>query len=372
MNKPTFLSIVLFMVTTLSESLVQAQGVSQFEWHTLSSIPNKIGFAGSFAGVAGDALIVAGGANFPDGGAPWTGSIKAWTDQVFALESPKGEWKEVGKLPQKLGYGVSINYKNSLILLGGSNEKGHHAEVLMLRYKHGEIEITNLPKLPQPIANTSGVLLGDVIYVMGGISTLDAKTAGTNFWALDLAADRKEWKVLETWPGVGRMLSVAGAQNGFVYLFSGVELVDGQRNYLTDAYQYSVAKGWKKIANLPNSVAAAPTPAFAFGEKHLMIFGGDDGVEAPNASALKEKHPGFSKQILSYDSKMNSWAKAGEVITVKKDDAASNPNGSIWAPVTTTLTVWKSMVILPGGEVRPATRTPNVLMAMPIESNKNQ
>lgn len=342
------------MVTMLSENSVQGQSVSQFQWSMLTPIPNKIGFAGSFAGVANGALIVAGGSNFPDGGAPWTGSVKAWTDQIFVLEKPEGQWKDAGKLPQKLGYGISINYKNSLILLGGSNEKGHYVDVLVLNYRKGEIEISNLPKLPQAIANTCGVLLGDVIYVMGGIGTPDAKTAGTNFWALDLAAEQKEWKILETWPGTGRMLSVAGTQNGSIYLFSGVELVAGQRKYLTDAYQYSVTKGWNKIANLPSPVAAAPTPALAFGEKQLIVFGGDDGVEAPNAAVLREKHPGFSKQILCYDEVANSWAKKGDILTT-------------WAPVTTTLTVWNGRVILPGGEVRPATRTPNVLMAKPVK-----
>ncbi len=355
MNKAVFLFLVLIMITTLNENAIKAQTVSSFEWSKLPSIPDKIGFAGSFAGVAGGALIVAGGANFPDGGAPWTGSIKAWTDQIFVLDNPKATWKTLGKLPQKLGYGVSINYKDALIIIGGSNEHGHHADVFMLDYKNGEIEIANLPKLPKPIANTCGVLLGDVIYVMGGISSSDAKTTETNFWSLDLASPKKEWKILEPWPGVGRMLSVAGAQNGVIYLFSGVELVDGQRKYLSDAYSYSPKNGWNKIANLPSSVAAAPTPAFALGEKQLVIFGGDDGVEAPNATILKEKHPGFSKQILSYDYTTNNWTKIGEV-------------AAIWAPVTTTFTVWKDVVILPGGEVKPATRTPNVLMAKPIQN----
>lgn len=364
MNKPFYLLILLFMISTLSEQEVKAQSISKFEWSTLSPIPNKIGFAGSFAGVAGDALIVAGGANFPDGGAPWTGAIKGWTDQIFVLENETGKWKEAGKLPQKLGYGVSVNYKKSLILLGGSNEKGHHADVFMLNYNNGKIKITDLPKLPQAVANTCGVVVGDIIYVMGGIYTPDAKTAGTNFWALDLSSAKKEWKTLATWPGAARMLSVAGARNGEIYLFSGVELVDGKRSYLKDAYCYSPEKGWQKLADLPHAVAAAPTPAFG-DHRELFVFGGDDGVEAPNAATLKERHPGFSNTILSYNPRTNYWAKAGEVFTSKKEDAIADPNGSIWAPVTTTLTVWRGNVILPGGEVRPATRTPNVLIAKP-------
>jgi N-acetylneuraminate epimerase len=114
-------------------------------------------------------------------------------------------------------------------------------------------------------------------------------------------------------------------------------------------------------------VAAAPSPAFANGNNVLQVFGGDDGVAAPKAAELREKHPGFSNQILSYNVQLNQWAKSGEILTLKKPDAATHPNNSIWAPVTTTLTVWQGKVILPGGEVRPATRTPNVLMAQPVK-----
>lgn len=363
MNSTSIYLFLLFMLTTLNKSLAQ-ENATAFQWETLSPIPDPIGFAGSFAGVANDALIVAGGANFPDGGAPWTGSVKAWSDRVFVLEKPNGQWKEVGKLPKRLGYGVSVNWRNSLLILGGSNEQGHSKEVWQLTYQSGIVQTKQLPSLPQAIANTCGVLLGDIIYVMGGIVAPDSKTASNNFWSLDLSAKHQEWKVLPTWPGPSRMLSVAGALNGSVYLFSGVELVDGQRKYLNDAYRYSPAEGWEQLADLPHSVAAAPSPAFA-SQQQLFVFGGDDGVEAPNATVLKEKHPGFAKQVLSYQPQTNAWTTVGEVFTNKKEDAITHPNYSIWAPVTTTLTIWNGNVVLPGGEVRPATRTPNVLMAKP-------
>ena len=47
-------------------------------WEKLPPLPDREGFAGSFAGVSGDALLVAGGANFP-GAKPWEGGAKAWT-----------------------------------------------------------------------------------------------------------------------------------------------------------------------------------------------------------------------------------------------------------------------------------------------------
>ena len=61
--------------------------------------------------------------------------------------------------------------------------------------------------------------------------------------------------------------------------------------------------------------------------------------------------------------KKNSWLLAGEIFNDKKKDFIENPNGSIWAPVTTPLVIWNEAIVLPGGEVRPATRTPVVLRA---------
>lgn len=363
MNK-FFLYILTFF--SLSMERGNAQNKAPLKWQTLPPIPDHIGFAGSFAGISNDALIVAGGANFPDGGAPWSGSVKVWTDKVFILDRMNGQWKTGFKLPQALGYGAAVNWNNHLILIGGSNEKGHHTGVLKLIYEKGNVRFEKLPDLPYPIANTAAVLSGDVIYVAGGTQTPDAPVTEKNFWSLDLSAPNPVWKELPTWPGPSRMLNIMGSSGNDVFLFSGAELVDGQRKYLKDAYRYDKKQGWKKISDLPSSVVAAPGPAYTLKKSKLLIFGGDDGGHA-SATPLKEKHPGFSKQILSYDLLKNTWDSSGEIYTDIKKDAESNPNRSIWAPVTTSLTLWNGNIVIPGGEVRPATRTPNVLMAVPVE-----
>src|SRR5690606_22743528 len=104
-------------------------------------------------------LIVAGGANFPDGGAPWTGSKKVWHDQIFALDSPAGEWRVIGNLPTALGYGVSITYDEGLLLIGGSTNEKHIAEVRLLQYDGSSVTFKHLPDLPKPLANSTGVIL---------------------------------------------------------------------------------------------------------------------------------------------------------------------------------------------------------------------
>lgn len=370
---------MIFMLLATNSSAQHKTRVPHFSWSQLTAIPDQHGFAGSFAGVSNGCLIVAGGANFPDGGAPWTGSKKVWSDKIFVLEKPDGAWKIAGKLPHPLGYGVSIVYHDQLICIGGSNEQGHQKEVFGITYLNGKIAFTKLPDLPATLANGAGALAGSTIYIAGGLINPDDKHAACNFWSIDLAqpAAEQTWKTLESWPGKPRMLSVAGGADNKFYLFSGAALTDNgegatKRMYLNDAYMYAPDVGWTKLPDMPSATVAAAGPAYPIKHRQqqlMLIFGGDDGKLAEEASALKDKHPGFRSEILAYDVTKNKWIDAGKIFTDKKADADTMPNGSVWAPVTTTLVVWNGSLIFPGGEVRPAVRTPKVLKAV-LDFNK--
>ena len=328
----------------------EAQHATQVSgWHLMPAIPDEIGFAGAFAGLSHGKLIVAGGANFPDGGAPWTGAVKRWTNKVFILDRPDGKWHLADPLPDSLGYGGSISYNNQLIFIGGSNEHGHSATVQAMEWKDGTVSNRKFPDLPTPIANTTAVLLDNFIYVAGGIRTADARQAEHNFWRLNLQQTEKGWEVLENWPGAPRMLSVMGVHDSKIYLVSGVELINGERHYLHDGFCYQPGKGWKKIADLPVAVAAAPSPALTL-PQGLLIAGGDDGKLASQAAVLKDKHPGFSNRMLMYNPALNVWTDGGSIAA---------------CPVTTTAVDWNGLYVIPGGEIRPAVRTNGILVRLP-------
>lgn len=357
------------LVPTLADAQITSKP-NLFKWDQLPTLPDQFGFAGSFSGVSGGALIVAGGANFPDGGAPWTGSKKVWTDKIFVLDQPAGKWKIAGKLPKALGYGVSVSSNNQLICIGGSNGSGHSAEVFSISYDGKALKIEKLPNLPKALANATGAISGHIIYVAGGLFTPDAEQTANVFWSLDLSTRDGKWISLETWPGTSRMLSVSGVAGKSFYLFSGTDLIKNnsgqtERKYLNDAFCYTPGKGWKKLANLPHAVVAAPSPAYTLKNNTLMVFGGDDGKLAAMASSLKEKHPGFSDQILSYNPMLDKWFTSGEILKKINPDADVNPNASIWPAVTNSMVLWKGNLVFPGGEVRPAIRTPRVIIAQP-------
>ena len=319
-------------------------------WEKLPAIPDAEGFAAAFAGVSNGALIVGGGANIA--GEKWGETFhKQWHDSVFVLEKPDGEWRSGFHLPRPLGYGVSVTTERGVVCIGGSDSQGHHADVFLLEWRDGRIVTTALPALPKPCANACGALVGKVIYVAGGIEKPDATLAMKTFWKLDLAAAEPRWEALEPWPGPERMLAVSGVSGDSFFIFSGARLsagADGKpvREYLRDAYRYTVGKGWKRIADMPRAAVAAPSPALRGGGMRLLIVSGDDGSNV-NFTPVRE-HPGFPRDLLAYDSERDAWTGAGEV-----------PLSRATVPTVR----WLGREVIPNGEVRPRVRTPEVWAA---------
>jgi N-acetylneuraminic acid mutarotase len=347
MSRPPFVirHSSLVLATIMTAKLIAADVA--LDWRQLPPIPDSIGVAGPFAGVSGDALIVAGGANFP-GKMPWEGGVKVWHDAVFVLDRTNGAWRGGFKLPRPLGYGVSVTTPDGVLCLGGSDAKQHVSDVFLLSWKNGQLKHKQLAPLPESLANSCGAVVGHTVYVAGGTATPDATNALKNFWSLDLKKRGAKWKQLEPWPGPARMLSVAAVLGDSFYVAGGTDLypnANGQpvRTYLKDAYRFTPGSGWRRVADLPNPVVAAPTPAPATSPTQFLVIGGDDGSLADFEP--KAKHPGFPKRVLCYDSTADAWSVAGET-----------PASRVTLPVVP----WQGCFVIPSGEARPGVRSPEV------------
>lgn len=348
----TLFTVMTFQLLSCKQH-PQAGNPVHFRWENCAPIPDSTGFAGSFAGTCNGNLLVAGGANFPDGGTPWNGAKKTWYDHIYLFNENKQAWTLAAHLPQPAGYGVSISTTSGILLIGGSNSSGHLSEVYKICNIGNDVSIETYPSLPMPLANTCGALVGNQVFIAGGLEWPDSSSTSSIFLSLDLDNLSAGWQTETTWPGPSRMLAVSGTDGNSFYLFSGTELVNGQRVYLDDAYRFTPGEGWTVLPALPHAVVAAPSPAAYLPQQGFFIFGGDDGVLAPRAAELKDAHPGFSTKILHYNLENERWTQPG---------AVKNP-----APVTTSMVEWKGGYLLPGGEVRPGVRTNQVLMAIPSE-----
>ncbi len=106
------------------------------------------GLAGAFAGVSHDVVLVGGGANFPGSWQQFNagqlyahkGLKKQWQQPIYALVG--NQWQIVGQLPQPLGYGVSIQDKDKVILVGGETSNGvATSTVTQLSWQGGKLHI---------------------------------------------------------------------------------------------------------------------------------------------------------------------------------------------------------------------------------------
>jgi MFS family permease/N-acetylneuraminic acid mutarotase len=311
-----------------------------FRWRPWPPLPEPLGLAGPFAGVSGDALIVAGGAHFSEALNRQAGP-KPCSDTVFVLQEPDGGWVVGGRLHRPLAHGLSVTTRTGVVCAGGSDAGRHEAGVFRLKWEDGQLHTTPLPDLPRPCAFLCGALLGDILYVAGGLETPTAATALKTFWALDLAADPLRWQELEPWPGPERMAAVAAAQDESFFLISGVRLQPGPtgkvvRESLTDAYRYTPGRGWRKITAVPRPVVGAPSPAPTVGHEHFFVLGGDDGAQP--ALPWAQRQPRFPRQVLAYDTRRNAWTVRGQL-----------PFSHIGVPQVS----WRGYTVLAGGESRP-------------------
>jgi len=326
-----------------------AKPTTSLSWDMLPPIPDANGFASPFAGVNYGALIVAGGTNFPEKRV-WEGGTKVWYDNVYALETPEGKWKQVGKLPRPIGGGVAVSTRNGIACIGGGDAKQCYADCYLLKYKNGRVVTSPLPSLPKPCANGAGILVGDTIYVAGGIERPDVTSTLNSLWSLDLRNTATGWQTRKPWPGPGRMLATMAAEGESIYLFSGADLKSGadgkpERIWLKDAYRFSPGGDWERIADLPRVAVAAPSPALPLAPSQLLILGGDDGAQA---ASPPQSHTGFPRDVLVYDTKKNKWKVAGNL-----------PFGLVATPAVR----WKDRIVIPGGEEHPSVRSNNVWSA---------
>jgi len=306
----------------------------------LPDLPQPIG--GQFVGTVGDTLVVAGGSyfNIP----PWEGGKKIWVDEVYTLDRGASKWRLAGHLPTPLGYGASISTGDAMLLIGGQTGATTSSETMRLTLSQGHIDIKKLARLPGAGSMFAGALLDNTIYVAGGQDEMTSLHSVEKF----LSFSRNSWHSLASWPGAPRILPLMAALDGYVYLISGAELT-GQpgppvgRRFLTDAFRFKPGSEWEKLPGLGSAVQAGV--AIAWGGK-ILVSGGNDGALADREFELKDKHPGFSKDVLAFDPHTLTWSRVGEM-----------PHSL----VTTGIAAWGKEWVIAGGEVRPAHRSAKVI-----------
>ena len=340
-------------------------------WSELPSLPpvgdqtEAIGVAGPYAGVHNDALIIAGGSNFPE---PRWETAKEFHNTIWVLLK-KGkdtlEWINGGTLPFKTGYGACVSTPSGVLCMGGCDNQKVIREVFLLSFDKTskKVKYTSLASLPKPCCNTYATIIGSKVYIAGGQSGMDLISAMTNFWRADISGIKKGvviWEELPAWPGPPRAFNLVAAQkNGkstCVYVFSGRHIPGTSKvENLQDVYEFNpdkyeqIVRGkaidspWRRMEDVPQCVMAGT--AAAVGNRYIGVFGGAD-VDVNISDSLKRVQPLFKKVTFAFDTYSNHWIQTGP---------------SPMNHVTTMAVPWGKKIIIPSGEIKPRTRTPEIL-----------
>lgn len=388
-----FASLVILSVLFIQAEAKQSSNPI-IAWQELPDLPNPVGVAGAVTGVIDDNLIVAGGANFPDG-KPWEGAEKIYHDQIYLLEEIDEELRWYTDpsltLPAPIGYGVTFEVDDGLIVAGGTDGEVVYREVFLLQLDDDRsVSITEFPALPVPLAFSTGVQINDVIYVAGGQESKENPVATDHFFSLDLNNPEEGWQNLPAWPGPNRVLAVAQVQSDGLdeqlYLFGGRDVhEDGNMTVLQDGYSFHpTSKNWEELESAREIPSLMGSTGVRYGDSHLLFFGGDDGesllkrleiaaeidsldqrIESGEGNRsgqteernrlqeelvyILEHESTFSREIRAYHAITDTWTVVGEL----PEDA----------PVTTTAVRWRGGIVLPSGEISPGVRSNKVWQA---------
>lgn len=362
-----------------SPVFAQKNNNPSFRWEIANELPAgngqavSLGVAGPVTGVYNKYFIVAGGANFP-AGMPWEGGAKKYDDRICLYSQERRQLKlktTEYTLPQPVAYAASGSIDDGLIYAGGENAAGITGKVWLLSIdKDGIIRFDSLPSLPIPVSNAAMTIVDNTAYLAGGENS---SQTFNQLLTLDLSDSNSGWKKLADIPqpvSHAVLIAVKNKTGVTLYLSGGRKKnSSGISTLYNHFWAYSAStNNWQEKPPLPYVLCAGT--GLQTDEHTILLFGGDKGtvfnkVETLIAAIQKEQdpekkqaltleknklqstHPGFSREILRFDLKKETWSIAGQL--------------PFETPVTTTAVKGKYSILIPSGEIKAGVRTPNIL-----------
>ncbi len=238
---------------------------------------------GGFAGKTSTHLLIAASSQKNPG------TLSVWSVPV---PSNSEAWKEsTVSVPS---WSAAAAWSNSVVVVGGLKNGQPTNQVSVLETDaQGNVSSRDLPPLPQAVVGAGAAMIGDMLYVFGGASSVEPTVFENTLWKLDLSkgVQGAQWLKGEAFPGAGRAFFGATEQYGMLCVFGGVVAGDKGSAATADTWIYrpkpiegTTFVGWQKMSPLP----APLTHAFAIpiGQASVVLMGGH--LESDVATLLPE------------------------------------------------------------------------------------
>ena len=322
----------------------------EVDWKAGETMPAKV--ARPFSGFLSDGrFLVAGGSYFEDGKKMYSADI--------TVRELNGKWGNVGNLPRTVAEGVScvveIDKKGFVFCAGGTDGQSSFPDAFALSFS-GEIglpgaalDTKGLPALPEPVVMGAAAADGAKVYVV----------AAKNVYALDLAAEKGEWRLVAELPGPARAQMVAAIQNGdqkekMLVVYGGFDTATKQP--LHDGYGLVLSTGeWKTLSPLPENTTTIGAAFLPSGHQHILLVGGfgEKGWIDRAINGSTEADPvklGWQRKVLAYNCVTDAWCEYGEIA------AADSPRCGAAAGIRPGKTPEQYTLLLAGGEMQASGR----------------
>lgn len=380
MNMTQVIKATGILLLSIATGISWTAAATDCKISAVSSFPagsdGHTGIAGAFIGTVDNTVIIAGGSDFPSL-KPWEGGKKIFYDDIYVLKpDADGQWnctKSETSLPHALGSGCAVSDGKVLYCFGGMNENRRSSAVITVKYAGKNLQVDSVAALPGnfiPVAAAYKDGLGKIFVhgTVGGKNVLYS-------WSMH----SMQWEELTGCPS--RTLSEGcpfiyqhnGKEDAF-YLIGG-RGTDSEGLYLSSAiWEYlPLHDKWNRKTDFDiddKNATLMYSSAVPYGSAHIIVFGGDDGIEFSKRidldrrinestdptqkdslrTALAEaniNHSSFCNRIFAYHTITDTWTQIGE--------------SEIPLPVVTTAAVCGHSIIIPSGEIHPGVRSNDIL-----------
>jgi SSS family transporter len=278
---------------------------------------------GGLVGRLGTHLVAAAEASRPRA----DGALSIWTCSKSNGEAVARTWKEsTVSVP---AWVASAQHADQLIIAGGLLDGRPVAAVSRLGLDEaGGVKTESLPDLPMPLAGAGAAMIGNTLYVFGGVSSLEPPVFEKKLWKLDITdgIPAGSWLEGEGFPNSPRAFFGVTAQYGMLCVFGGIEPGLRVSNetwvYRPTPIEATSYIGWKRVSDLPHPSARAS--AVALGQASVMLVGGiqDETIrELPpvNSTTRKDDRPWLYHTVTDAWCAFDKGIPDADILALKTD-----------------------------------------------------
>ncbi len=190
--------------------------------------------------------------------------------------------------------------------------------------------INELPALPEAVTAPSVAIIGQKLYVAGGLTSVSPAVFSKKMWTLDLSTPESGWKAGPDFPGEGFAFAAATEQYGMLALFGGLGPAANGLKALDQAWTFRPVplegtdlSGWKEMAPMPRPIVGGS--AVPIGQAQVIVLGGGSVTDvvpgAPDPTAAGSDVP------LCFHTITDAWSKFEAPVTLHFPLAARSENG---------------------------------------------